>query len=155
MEYKHSIIKHKEDASDAPDPISRTMSAQSYGSDMTMRDAHSGPTMVPANLAPAQQSFVEGGCPRQLAGQLLWQVQCKRLIAAAELPQPPPPSTVLPATLQDRPDPQRCTRLHGNTTRRRRRLHRACTRTPSQHIHRTCTLPRSKPRRCRASRTWG
>ncbi|KAK0732833.1 hypothetical protein B0T21DRAFT_290847 [Apiosordaria backusii] len=68
MEYEHSIIKHEEDASDAPDPISRTMSAQSYGSDMTMRDAHSGPTMVPANLAPAQQSFVEGGVSTTVGG---------------------------------------------------------------------------------------
>ncbi|KAK4175630.1 hypothetical protein QBC36DRAFT_21766 [Triangularia setosa] len=72
-EYERRMIKHEEDASDVPpDPVSRTMSAQSYGSDMTMRDAHPGGSamvVVPADLAPpTQQSYVEGGMPMTVGG---------------------------------------------------------------------------------------
>ncbi|KAK4204423.1 hypothetical protein QBC40DRAFT_250125 [Triangularia verruculosa] len=57
---KHEMIKHENDSSDSPDPVSRTMSAQSFGSDLKMRDAYADSTMVPAELTPAQRSYVEG-----------------------------------------------------------------------------------------------
>ncbi|KAK0674226.1 hypothetical protein QBC41DRAFT_51657 [Cercophora samala] len=109
-------IKSEEDPSDAADPVSRTMSVQSYGNDMTMRDAHSGPAMVHTDLAPTQQGFVEGvsmtvGGPPHLASPMQ-DIDTSRRTAntmygsATDFGQSTGPTTLYPTQWQHTPAAQ-------------------------------------------------
>ncbi|KAK4661746.1 uncharacterized protein QC763_707300 [Podospora pseudopauciseta] len=112
-EAEYERVKREEDTGDAPDPIARTMSVQSYGSDMAMRDAHPGPAIVHTDLAPTQQNYVEGvsltvGGPPHLASPMQEVDNSRRAMygSAADFGGSTGPATLYPTQWQHNPAAQ-------------------------------------------------